>query len=228
MQVKSKNTIGKFFLAISVSLFLTAIVNAQNVSLARNDNQLWHETSVSVSLNERLSLVFTGALRVGRDFKHLVDERAGVGLAYKLNRNLTIFGGYLYRGAQPDARRRGFENRGFGGFTVSAPVAKFVLSNRNSLEHRANNSRPDALIYRNRSTIERNVRIFDSKLKPYFAFEVFYDGRLDRWYRQRYTIGASKNLNKKLVGEVFYLRQQDAVGRPGNLNVIGSALRVQL
>jgi hypothetical protein len=228
MQTEGKKKFSQILLVIWVLLLLTLNGKAQNTDSPGDDNQFWHETSVSVPLNKNLTLAFFGVSRIGRDFKNLIDERAGVVLTSKLNRHLTIFGGYLYRVVQPAPRIRRFENRSLGGFTVSAPLAKFVFSNRNTFEYRANNSRPDSINYRNRTTVEKNVEIFDIKFKPYLSFEVFYDPRPKRWFRQRYTIGATKNLNKKLVGEIFYIRQQDVISRPGNLNVIGTVLRVQL
>jgi len=228
MQTEGKKKFSQILLVIWVLLLLTLNGKAQNTDSPGDDNQFWHETNVTVHLNEQLDLAFAGAFRVGRDFKNLIDQRTGVTLTYKLNRNLSIFGGYLYRGSQPAPRSRRFENRFLGGFTVSASLAKFVFSNRNTFEYRANNSRPDTINLRNRSTVERTVEIFDFKFKPYLSFEVFYDPRRDRLFRQRYTIGASKDLNKKLVGEIFYMRQQDVISNPGNLNVIGTVLRVQL
>jgi hypothetical protein len=62
----------------------------------------------------------------------------------------------------------------------------------------------------------------------YVADEVFYDWSIDRWVRNRFTFGGTKVLNKHLTQDVYYLRQNDGVSIPGDLNVIGTTLRVKL
>jgi len=46
--------------------------------------------------------------------------------------------------------------------------------------------------------------------------------------RNRFAIGASKVFNKHFTEEFFYLRQNDGVSIPGDLNVIGTTLRFRL
>jgi hypothetical protein len=65
-------------------------------------------------------------------------------------------------------------------------------------------------------------------LSLYIADEVFYDWSLDRWVRNRFIVGGTKVLNKHLTQDVYYLRQNDGVSVPGDMNVIGTTLRVKL
>jgi hypothetical protein len=58
--------------------------------------------------------------------------------------------------------------------------------------------------------------------------EVFYDWSIDRWVRNRFSVGGSKVFNKRFTQDVYYLRQNDGVSIPGDLNVIGTILRIKL
>lgn len=208
-------------------LICASTVAAQSAEPDFDDNQLWLETSVALPLKKDLNLIVTPGVRVGRDFGHLVDERATVALNYKVSKNFGFAVGYLYRRAQPDAVRRGFENRIFANFTIAASLGKFALANRNQFEQRRNNSRPDSFVYRNRVALERDLKLLGTGARPVLAFETFYDSRLNSFFRQRLTIGAGKKLARNLSGDVFYTKQFDARSRPGNLNIVGAALRVQ-
>jgi hypothetical protein len=58
--------------------------------------------------------------------------------------------------------------------------------------------------------------------------EVFYDWSIDRWVRNRFATGGTKVFNKHFTQDIYYLRQNDGVSIPGDLNVIGTILRVKL
>ena len=58
--------------------------------------------------------------------------------------------------------------------------------------------------------------------------EVFYDWSVDRWVRNRFGVGVSKVFNKHYTQDFYYLRQNDGLSVPGDLNVIGTILRFRL
>ena len=66
------------------------------------------------------------------------------------------------------------------------------------------------------------------KLSLFVSDEVFYDWAIDRWVRNRFAIGASKVFNKHFTQDFYYLRQNDGVSLPGDLNVLGTTLRFKL
>jgi hypothetical protein len=112
--------------------------------------------------------------------------------------------------------------------TLRFNLDKFRLSDRNLLEHRIRNSGQRSNRYRNRFQVEHPVGDKEWNLSLYVADEVFYDWTVDRWVRNRFTIGASKVFNKHYTQEFYYLRQNDGVSIPGDLNVIGTTLRFRL
>jgi hypothetical protein len=46
--------------------------------------------------------------------------------------------------------------------------------------------------------------------------------------RNRFSAGGIKVFNKHYTQEFYYLRQNDGVSLPGDLNVIGTTLRLRL
>ena len=70
--------------------------------------------------------------------------------------------------------------------------------------------------------------IGEFKFKPFVADEVWYVGDASAWTRNRLSVGVIKEFNSRFTAELFYLRQNDGRARPGNLNVIGTLLRVKL
>jgi hypothetical protein len=112
--------------------------------------------------------------------------------------------------------------------TLRFNVEKFRLSDRNLFERRFRNPGSVSTRYRNRLQIEHPVGPSKRGFSLYVADEVFYDWSIDRWVRNRFTVGGTKVLNKHLTQDVYYLRQNDGVSTPGDLNVIGTTLRIKL
>lgn len=208
-------------------LLLVPCVQAQSL-IDRTDNQQWTDVQVAVPVTKHFDFNVLGTLRFGRDISHAVDERVGVGFTWKIGTHLQIQPNYLHIGMQPVRGRRIWENRLSLPVTVRFNVDKFRLSDRNLFEHRIRNSGLRANRYRNRFQVEHPVGDKEWNLSLYVADEVFYDWFIDRWVRNRFTIGASKVFNKHYTQDFYYLRQNDGVSIPGDLNVIGTTLRFRL
>jgi len=205
---------------------LTIAATAQQPD--QDDNQIWHETIVTIPLTERVNLTFNGVLRYGFDAERFVDKRAGFGFSYKVNKYLAVGTGYLYRKTEFVPGRKNYENRFISNFTLRREFGKIDLSDRNQFEYHVRNSRSDKFNYRNRLQIERETEINNFKLKPFASAEVFYDSQFETFSRLWLTAGVSKKFNKNLTLDVYYLRQLDGWSRPGDLNVFGTTLRIHL
>ena len=103
---------------------------------------------------------------------------------------------------------------------------KFRLSDRNLIERRLRNSGAKSWRYRNRFQVEHPVGKKGWSL--FAADEEFYDWAINRWVRNRIGAGAIKVFNKHFTQDIFYVRQNDGVSIPGDLNVIGTILRFRL
>ena len=205
---------------------LTGLASAQIID--RADNQLWNDVQVAVPLTKNIDFNMLGTLRLGRDISRPVDERLGTGFTFRFGQHLQIAPNYLYIGMQPFRNRRVWESRLSLPVTLRFDVDKFRISDRNTFERRIRRPGINSTRYRNRLQVEHPVGSKEWGLSLYVADEVFYDWSVDRWVRNRFTVGGTKVFNKHFTQDIYYMRQNDGVSIPGDLNVIGTILRIKL
>ena len=214
---------------MKILLLLVLLVSgAQAQSVDRTDNQEWTDVQLAAPVTKNFDFNILGTLRLGRDISRPVDERVGAGFTWKIGQHWQIQPNYLHIGMQPVRGRRIWENRLSLPVTFRFNVDKFRLSDRNLIEHRIRNSGVRTNRYRNRFQVEHPLGKKDWALSWFVADEVFYDWAVDRWVRNRFLAGAIKVFNKHFTQDVYYLRQNDGVSVPGDLNVIGTILRFRL
>lgn len=209
-------------------LVILLVSSASAQSVDRTDNQQWTDVQLAVPVTKSFDFNILGTLRLGRDISRPVDERVGAGFSWKIGNYWTVSPNYLHIGMQPVRGRKIWENRLTLPVTLRFNVDKFRLSDRNQIEHRIRNSGLRTNRYRNRFQVEHPVGNKEWNLSLYVADEVFYDWAVDRWVRNRFTIGASKVFDKHFTQDFYYLRQNDGVSVPGDLNVLGTTLRFRL
>lgn len=207
-------------------MVLVSCASAQPID--RTDNQQWTDVQLAVPVTKNFDFNMLGTLRLGRAISRPVDERVGAGFTWKIGKYWTVSPNYLHIGMQPVRARKIWENRLSLPVTLRFNMDKFRLSDRNLLERRYRNSGLKSWRNRNRFQVEHPLGQKDWNLSWYVADEVFYDWIVDRWVRNRFTIGASKVFNKHYTQDFYYLRQNDGVSVPGDLNVIGTTLRFRL
>jgi Protein of unknown function (DUF2490) len=206
-------------------LVLFRLTSAQSL---RSDNQQWTDVQLAAPVTSTVDFNILGVLRIGRDFSHPVDERIGAGFTVRFGKYVTVAPNYLHIGMQPFRGRKVWENRLSLPVTFRFSLDKFRLSDRNLIERRLRNSGAKSTRYRNRFQVEHPIGPDKLKLSLFLADEVFYDWSVDRWVRNRFTIGGSKVFNAHFTQDFYYLRQNDGVSLPGDLNVIGTTLRFRL
>lgn len=210
---------------ICVSLLFLVPVSAQ---LEQTDNQLWTDVQLALPVTTQFDFNLLGTLRLGRDISHPIDERVGAGFTFRVNKYVTVSPNYIHIGMQPFAGRRVWENRLTFPVQLRFNVGDFRLSDRNQFERRLRNSGVHSTRYRNRFQVEHPIGADKLALSLFIADEVFYDWTVDRWVRNRFSVGGSKVFNKHFTQDFYYLRQNDGVSVPGDLNVIGTTLRFRL
>ncbi|HEX3254027.1 MAG TPA: DUF2490 domain-containing protein [Pyrinomonadaceae bacterium] len=213
----------------SLLLLLLLVTGASAQSpVDHTDNQQWNDVQLAVPVTKNFDFNILGTLRFGRDISHPVDERVGAGLTWKIGKYWTVSPNYQHIGMQPVRGRKVWENRLSLPVTLRFNADKFRLSDRNLIERRLRNSGAKSTRYRNRFQVEHPIGEKEWNLSLYAADEVFYDWSVDRWVRNRITVGAIKVFNKHYTQDFYYLRQNDGVSMPGDLNVIGTSLRFRL
>lgn len=219
MTLKTSSLLLLCFLCLSV-----AHVSAQT---DQTDNQFWTDVQLAVPVTNHFDFNLLGTLRVGRDFGRPIDERVGAGFTFRY-KSLQVSPNYLHIGMQPFAGRRVWENRLTFPVQVVFKLGDFQLSDRNQFERRFRNSGLKSTRYRNRFMVQHPIGAKDWRLSLYVADEVFYDWSVDRWVRNRFSVGGTKVFNSHFTQDLYYLRQNDGLSVPGDLNVLGTTLRFRL
>ena len=208
-------------------VLLVARASAQSV-VDRTDNQQWTDVQLAIPVTKNIDFNMLGTLRLGRDISHAVDERAGVGFTFRIGKHVTVAPNFLGIGMQPSANRRLWENRLTLPVTLRFNAGRFTLSDRNQFERRFRSNGVKSTRYRNRFLVEHPIGSDKLKLSLFVGDEVFYDWSVDRWVRNRFAAGVTKVFNKHFTQDFYFLRQNDGVSVPGDLNVIGTILRFKL
>lgn len=206
-------------------LFFSAVVFGQ---VDHSDNQQWNEVQVAIPLTKTIDFNVLGTLRFGRDITQPVYERLGLGATFRLSQHLSFSPDYVYIGTQPVKDRRGWESRFSLPLTLRFNAGAFRFSDRNQFEHRIRHPGTSSNRYRNKFQVEHPLGAKDWRLSWFASDEVFYDWAIDRWVRNRFSIGVIKVFNKHFTQDLYYLRQNDGVSVPGDLNVLGTGLRFRL
>lgn len=225
-------------LAVGGSVGWAGLACAQTASSPKvdpphDDHQFWNETQIIKHLDEKHDLIFTGVIRIGRDWQRPVDERAGVGLAFKVSPHFTIIPTYTHVEYQPYAGRYIHEERLILNVTGKANVGKFAFTDRNLIERRVRPGTKDFTIYRNRLQIDYPWHLGHWAFRPFVADEVWYSTQSGAtsefgWFRNRISAGISKQFNPHFSGDFFLLMQHDGLTRPGNIPVVGTLFRYTL
>ena len=211
-----------------VYLLLCALSGLASAQAIQSDNQLWTDVQFAVPITKNIDVNMLGTLRLGRDISRPVDERVGVGFTFRWGKYFSVSPNFLAIGMQPFRGRKVWENRLTLPVTLRFTADKWRFSDRNQFERRIRNSGARSTRYRNRFQVEHPVGPPKWALSLFIADEVFYDWSVNRWVRNRFSVGGIKVFNKHYTQEFYYLRQNDGVSRPGDLNVIGTTLRFRL
>lgn len=211
-----------------MGLLLCALSGLASAQAIQSDNQVWSDVQLAVPVAKNFDFNVLGTLRLGRDISRPVDERFGVGFTFRWGKYFSASPSYLHIEMQPFRGRKVWEERLTVPATLRFTADKFRLSDRNQFERRFRNNGVKSWRYRNRFQVEHPVGSAKLALSLFVADEVFYDWTIERWVRNRFSVGGIKVFNKHYTQEFYYLRQNDGVSQPGDLNVIGTTLRFRL
>lgn len=217
-----------FSIMICCFVFVTSALSQTRYE---TDFQVWNDTQFIIPLNKtkdwNLSVWEFG--RFGNNVSTVTDARIGGLITKKINKNLTVGGGYLYRYANPTFMRKRYESRYLGLATLTVPLGgKFTIVNRNLVQYEDRYSRLNATVIRNRVWLKREVKIAKKLFEPFGSFESFYDSQLKDFSRVRMQAGFSHKFNNNFSGDFYYVRQNETGNktRPGTLNGLGTSFRV--
>jgi hypothetical protein len=226
------------FRALGVLAFFLAAPSSAQEDRTRWES--WPEVDAYVGLNERsrLFLLATSSRNRGEDLREgmlgahadlflkpfrrpwLVNTPDAVKRHY-----LTLRAGYRY--AWDMAGSSGYwEHRVLlEGTARFRAVHRLVFINRNRLEVRDVNG-DWSWRYRNRSRLERDLKLGSRVATPYLMAEFYFDSRYHAWNRQRYFFGVEWPIGAMPVLDSYYCRQNDSQSSVAHVNAVGLALNL--
>jgi hypothetical protein len=219
----------RLFVLLLTAMLPSAARHAQaQTKVPKADTQSWNDVQLMIPLSKKVDFLIQGTVRIGDNLTTPVDERWGFGFNYKLNKYVTLNELYFHREGKPPNGRQEWEERLTFGVTLSKPIGKFTLIDRNWFERRWRDPQVDAWRYRNRVRLEHPFKIQKQKFTFFVSDEPFYDWSLHGWVRNRFAIGAGHVFNKHFTLDVYGMRQNDGRSRPGDINIIGTVMRFRL
>lgn len=216
----------EIFFALILIGCCAGFINAQTTA-DKDDNQSWNDVQLTVPMTKEFDFFTQITARFGNNVSRLVDSRFALGFVWKPTKSLSVSPFYLNIGARNARGRFRQENRLNLRATYRFPTKGFGLSHRSLYEYRIRRPR-NSWRYRPSLTFEKDIpKKILSESKIFVTEEVFYDSLLNKFSRNRFTVGVNKTINKKLSLDVYYMRQNDGFSIPGDLNVIGTNWRVR-
>ena len=217
----------KNYAAMLFLMFICPVISlAQTVD--SDDNQSWNEAQLTVPMTRQFDFLLSGTLRLGKNISRVNETRIGLGFVFKPLKDLSFSPSYQYITARNSSGKFRTENRlGFYA-RYRFPIKSFGLSHRSFFEWRIRTPR-SSWRYRPSLTFEKDIpKKYIPGAKFFATEEVFYDSILNKFSRNRFSLGVNKAINKNLSLDIYYLRQNDGFSVPGDLNVIGTGLKIKL
>jgi Protein of unknown function (DUF2490) len=192
------------------------------------DIQSWNDVSLTVPMTKQFDFYTALTLRFGKNLTRFNDERIAVGFVYKPNKSWSFQPFYWHINARNSRGQFLTEQRLNLRAGYRFPFKKFGLSHRSTFEYRFR--RPlNSFRYRPSLTFDKDIpKNIIPKAKFYITEEVFYDSLLKKFSRNRFSVGITKTLTKKLSVDLYYMRQNDGYTHPGDLNVVGTNWKIKL
>ena len=210
-------------------LFMVICFACATLVAAQDDEdvQSWNDVQINVPLSKQVDYFNKVTMRIGKNITRLNDGRFAVGLVWKPTKALSISPFYWLIKARNAAGKFRIENRLNLAATYRFPLKRVGLSHRSTYERRLR-STVNTWRYRAMITLEKDIpKSIIAGAKWFLSNEVFYDSVTKRFSRNRFSVGISKTISKRLSVDVFYMRQNDGFSHPGDLNSLWAAWKIR-
>jgi hypothetical protein len=107
------------------------------------------------------------------------------------------------------------------------PGKGFLVQDRNRVEFRWINGEY-SVRYRNKLTVQHNLKVKKVLFTPYASGELFYSGQFNSWNENRYSFGVQVPYKRSLMVDFYYLRQNCTTCSQNPVNVWGLTLNLYL
>jgi Protein of unknown function (DUF2490) len=191
------------------------------------DNQLWNELDATRAISADMSATAIVTTRLGNDLPNPSLTAGGLEIDYRMGSWIASGTGYYASVRNAETGTHTAVWLPALALTYQIVVGRFALSDRNRVEQ-LNGIPGSPTRYRNRASADWHVSSDQRVTDVFIADEVFYDFSRDRWPRNRAQAGFQYHLASHTNLLVFYMRQNNSLGTPDRLNVLGLTLLLDI
>ncbi len=182
----------KIFFILATIGFGILITNAQNALVDQDDVQSWDDVQLTVPISKQFDFYTAVNLRFGKNITRLNDGRYAVGFIYKPNKSWSFQPFYWFINARNSKSQFKAEHRLNLRVGYRFPIKSFGLSHRSWFEYRLRQPL-NSFRYRPSLTFDKDIpKNIIPKAKFYVTEEVFYDSLLNKFSRNRFTVGITR------------------------------------
>jgi hypothetical protein len=208
-----------------------------------SENQFWPELDVYINVNQKSRVFLEYSATRTKQLQDYSEGLAGAYFDYFLadirrsgrveprnparTKHFMFRGGYSYS-RTPASGKSSAKNESTPLLLVDANVdlpGGVLITDRNRGDFQIVNGVFEP-IYRNRLRFDRDTQVGRIKLDPYAYIEAFYEAQYGKFNRLRYTGGMEVGLNRYVVLEAYYTRQNTTTSSIKYVNALGLILQL--
>lgn len=180
---------------------------------------------MNVRLSEKWSAQASQEFRLADEVSEVGSYFIEAGLAHETRPWLVLGGGYRQQFTQREDDWLN-EERPFVSATLKWKWREFGLSDRNQVELRSIEDRPDEFRYRNRIMIESPDRWTLKGYHPYAASEFFFDDESDQFLKHRFVLGMKGSPRDWLAADAYLMWETSDTGVADKSTLIVAGLKL--
>jgi hypothetical protein len=217
-------------------LFFTVCITQNGLAKTTKvypDAGAWNTFSISVSLNNKWTVLFTEELRIKENYTRLNLFYTNLGMEYKINKNLRTSLVYRWIDKYQDDNSFSFRHRLMWDVNAKLPIStKWAISYRHRLqmEFRDVSSDPNGKIpeWYSRNRVEGSYQINDklgASLAAEFRYQIHnrrFESSEHTWHRMRFQGGVDYKLtNADKVGAYYLIQREFNINQPQRIFITG-------
>jgi hypothetical protein len=225
-KIESGGKMKKIFLLIGLVLILAVKAHAYD----DGDFQIWNTDVEELQLKKDLKLVFEQEFRWANNAREFYYQHYDVGLAYALNKVLSLGAGYRQIYSRTASRPWLSESSPYAFVTFSGEFAGFKFDDRNRLEYQYYSYQSDTGRYRNKFTVKAPWKFTRFQIQPFVSDEIFIMiGNGQGFNQNRLSGGLAFSPLKNLKAEIYYMllsSKSASTGMWKDYNVLGTKIKI--
>ncbi len=196
--------------AKSIKYILLALIIGLGLNAFAYDDgdwQIWNNAGIDLSLSNQWKLKIEEEVRYDLEAGSYYYNHADASLHFKLTKIFSISAGYRHIYEQSNDIWKDERSPNFEG-TFKWGWKKMSFEQKNRMEHRQRDGKPDSWRYNNKFTISSPLTVSTRcEWQPFLSDEISYDFKAQEWSRNRLSSGINVTFTKAFKASLYYMWQ---------------------